>query len=298
MIHATEALRRAVAMDSMYALAWAALGDAYTLSVSTEYPSPGGLSDDSLQTLSEGAVRRAIALDSDLGEAYISLGNLLDGRTRSAEAAAAFRTGIRLSPNYPTGHQWYGYFLSGADRLDEATREMETAHRLDPISHVITLSLAADYDALDRFAESTPLYAQGLVRSPEAWYGWGLKIGHELGLGHVDQAVFAYKRWLVGMRDDTTHIQNLERELKDPVTRGAAIQKMVERNDVHSAVAFTRWLNGDDAVLDLLERKPSAGRGPTLTGLLFAVLGPRIRSSARYRALVPKLMGRPVASSP
>ncbi|MEO8334791.1 MAG: protein kinase [bacterium] len=298
MIHATEALKRAVALDSMYALAWAALGDAYMLSVSTEYPSRGGLSDDSLHALSEHAVRRAIALDPNLGEAYTSLGNLLDGRAQSAEADAAFSTGIRLSPNYPTGHQWYSYFLSGEDRQDEATREMETAHRLDPLSHVITLSLAGDYDALDRFAEATPLYALGLVQSPEAWYGWGMKIGHELGLGHVDQAVFAYTRWLVGMGDDTTRILNLERDLKDPVMRGAAIQKMVDRNDMHSAVAFTRWLVGDDAALALLERKPSAGRGPTPTSLLYTVLGPRLRSTARYRALLPKVLGRPAGVGP
>jgi hypothetical protein len=120
-----------------------------------------------------------------------------------------------------------------------------------------------------------------------------MKVGHELALGHVNQAVVAYKRWLVGMGDDTTRVRNLERDLKDPVARGAAITRMVQRNDMHSAVAFTRWLVSEDAVLDLLEHKPSAGRGPTPTLLLYAVVGPHIRSTSRYRALLPKLLGRP-----
>jgi tetratricopeptide (TPR) repeat protein len=115
MIQAIAALKRAVALDSMYALAWAGLGDAYMLSVSTEYPSPG-LSDDSLNALSERAVRRAIALDPQLGEAYISLANVLDASTHGAEVETDFATGIRLSPNYATGHQWYSYYLTAQNR--------------------------------------------------------------------------------------------------------------------------------------------------------------------------------------
>ena len=112
-----------------------------------------------------------------------------------------------------------------------------------------------------------------------------MRVGHEIALGHLDQAVHAYKRWLVGMGDDTTRALNLARELQDPAARGTAIQKMVERNDMHSAVAFARWLGGDDAAIQLLERKPSAGRGPTPGMLMAVILGPRLRANARIRAL-------------
>jgi TolB-like protein len=293
MIQAISALTRAVALDSMYALAWAGLGDAYMLSVSTEYPRPGGPSDDSLNKLSERAVRRAIALDPKLGEAYISLANVLDGRAHPREVEANFATGIRLSPNYATGHQWYGYYLGANNRWAEAITEMEAAHRLDPLSHVITLSLAASYDAVDRFADATPLYAEGLAQSPEAWYGWGLNINHELALGHVDRAVLAYKRWLVGMGDDTTRVVNLERELQDPTTRGTAIQKMVARNDMHTAVAFARWLSGDDSAIAVFERNPSFGRGPTPNLLMGVIFGPRLRANGRIGALEQKMRQRP-----
>ncbi|MEO7367664.1 MAG: protein kinase, partial [Gemmatimonadaceae bacterium] len=293
MIHATEAMRRAVTLDSTFALAWAGLADAYGLSIPSEYAVPG-LSKDSLLTWAEGAARRAIALDPKLGEAYISLGNLLGERERTAEANAAFAEGIRLSPNYATGHQWYSYSLASANRFDEAVREMEAAHRLDPLSHVITLSLALTYDGDDRFAEATPLLAQGLAQSPEAWYAWGGKVGHELALGHIDEAVLAYKRWLTGMGDDTVRVSRLAQELRNPVSRSRAIAQMVQAGDVHSAVAFTRWQTGDDAVIALLTRISSIGRGPTPWLLLKGILGPKLRSDPRVQPLVEKLRAAPV----
>jgi len=281
-------MRRAVTLDSAYALAWTGLADAYGLSIPTEYAVPG-LSEDSLLTWAERAARRAIALNPKLGEAYISLGNLLGERGQTAEANAAFAEGIRLSPNYATGHQWYSYSRASANRLDEAVREMEAAHRLDPLSHVITLSLALTYDGDDRFAEATPLFAQGLAQSPEAWYAWGGKVGHELALGRVDEAVLAYKRWLTGMGDDTVRASRLAQELRDPASRSRAIERMVQAGDVHSAVAFTRWQSGDDAVIALLGRMSSIGRGPTPWLLLNGVLGPKLRSDPRVPPLVAKL---------
>ena len=290
MIHATEAFQRAVALDSTYALAWAGLADAYALSIPGEYNVPG-LSEDSLLTLGERAVRRAIALAPNLGEAHASLGELLDNSHHPAEATAAFEDGIRLSPGYPTGHQWYSYNLQSFNRWDEALREMEAAHRLDPLSHVITLSLAMLYDGADRFAEATPLYAQGLAQSPEAWYGWAGKVGHELALGHLDEAAAAYHRWMVGMGEDSATASRLERGLRDPATRDSAIDELVRARDVHAAIAFTRWLRGDDATVALLERIASSGRGPTSTLILYTILGPRLRANPRIQALATKLGG-------
>ena len=292
MVHAIEAFRRAVALDSLYALAWAGLGDAYMLSISTEYPSRGGPSDGALLALAERAVRRAIALDPKLGEAYISLGNLLDSRTKGAEADSAFKEGIRLSPNYPTGHQWYSYSLASVNRWNEAITEMEAAHRLDPLSHVITLSLAGLYDGADRFAEATPLYDQGLVQSPEAWYAWGMKVGHELALGRVDRAVTAYRQWVGGIGGDTARTLQLEQELLDPARRGDAIRKMAQSGHVFAALAFARWLSGDEAAIALLQRLASPGSGPTPGALVNGILGPRLRANARVRALLPTLGAR------
>ena len=55
------------------------------------------------------------------------------------------------------------------------------------------------------------------------------------------------------------------------------------------ADATTRWLAGDYAVVALLERVSSIGRGPTPGGLPQIILGPRLRSVPRVRQLVAKL---------
>ena len=322
MINATEALKRAVALDSSYALAWAGLADAYVLSVPGEYNVPG-IDPGATLTLAEEAARRAIALAPRLGEAQSSLGEILDKRDRWREATAAFEQGIRLSPEYPTGHQWYSYHLQAYNRWDEAIREMETAHRLDPLSHVITLSLAFLYDGAERFAEASPLYAQGLAQSPEAWYAWMGCVGHELALGHLDEAAAAYRRWLVGEAGlPGAAAAEIERRLRDPAARAAMVEELRQNalgpaksragapraaagassvlrddGDAHAAIAYTRWLRGEEATVALLQDLAAAGRGPGSTLILYSFLGSRLRANPRVQALAPRFGGPPLVSS-
>ena len=145
MIEATAAFKRAIAADSNYARAWSGLADSYALSVPGEYSVPG-VTADSILPLAEAAARRAIALAPTLGEAYASLGETLENRQRNAEILAAFERAISLSPAYATGHQWYSYALMANRRFEDGVREMKVAHRLDPLAHVITPSLAIGYD--------------------------------------------------------------------------------------------------------------------------------------------------------
>jgi tetratricopeptide (TPR) repeat protein len=283
-----------VALDSTYALAWTGLADAYTLSLPDEYQVPG-IDPDSILTLAERAARRAIALAPRLGEAQSSLGEILEKRGRWPEATAAFQQGIRLSPSYPTGHQWYSYNLMEYDRWDEGIREMETAHRQDPLSHVITLSLAIAYDGADRFAEAAPLYAQGLAQSPEAWYAWAGLVGHELALGHMAKAAEAYRRYVVGeFGTDSAAAARIERGLDDPAARMAMIDEIRRSGDWLAPVAYSRWLRGDEATIAVLEHLDGALKGPSATLGLYAHLGPRLRADPRVRALVRRLGGPPL----
>ena len=49
-----------------------------------------------------------------------------------AEAEKEFKRGIELSPNYATGHKWYGNLLMALGRLDEALIESKRALDLEP----------------------------------------------------------------------------------------------------------------------------------------------------------------------
>jgi serine/threonine-protein kinase len=296
MIDAAVAFRRALALDSSYAQAWAGLADTYVLSIPAEYDVPG-MTPDSILPIAEAAARRAIALAPRLGEAYASLGEIVEYRDRREEARDAYQRAIALAPGYATGHQWYGYYLAGSNQWDEAIHEMEIAHRLDPLSHVITLSLAALYDGADRTADATPLYEQGLAQSPEAYYAWFGMVGHELALGHLDLALTAFEKSRGWPSLDTTTTRIVAR-LRDPTTRGAAIDAMARTGNPVPAAVFSRWLRGDDATLSMLERVAAAGHdGGGSSMNMYLALGPKLRADPRFLALLPRL-GFPPQGNP
>ena len=87
----------------------------------------------------------------------------------------------------------------------------------------------------------------------------------------------------------------MERGLRDPATRDATIDAMLRAKDVGAAIAFTRWLRGDDATVALLMRIDNVGRGPSPRLGLYTMLGPKLRADPRVRAILTKLGGRPVA---
>jgi serine/threonine-protein kinase len=296
MIDAAAAFKRALAIDSSYAQAWAGLADTYVLSIPAEYDVPG-MKPDSILPIAEAAARRAIALAPRLGEAYASLGEIVEYRGRREEARDAYQRAIALAPGYATGHQWYGYYLAGCNQWDEAIHEMEVAHRLDPLSHVITLSLAALYDGGDRVADATPLYEQGLAQSPEAYYAWFTLMGHELALGHLDKALAAFEKSRGWPSLDTT-LPRFASQLRDPSTRTAAIDAMARSGNPVPATVFSRWLRGDDATLSMLERVAAAGRdGGGSSMNMYLALGPKLRADPRFLALLPRL-GFPPQGNP
>ncbi len=284
MVEATAAFKKAIAADSMFARAWSGLADAYSLSTPNEYSVPG-VTSDSILPLAEAAANRAIALAPSLGEAYASLGQAVEGQQRYDEALSAYERAITLSPEYATGHQWYAYTLMSLGRFDDGVREMELAHKIDPLAHVITLSLAIAYDAVDRFADATPLYAQGLTQSPEAWYGWYGLVGHELALGRLDAAAAAMLRTVDdGSVPNRDAYRALVLRWQDPTTREQATDALILSGPPILSLQLARWQRDDDAVLNLLERVASSDQeNPFGAWAAYALVGPQGRNNPRFR---------------
>ena len=290
---ATAAFLDALEADSLYALAWSGLADAYSLSIPHEYNVPGMTSDVALP-LAEAAARRAIELAPELGEGYVSLGQVLSEYERLDDALEAYETGLRLSPAYPTGHQWYSYVLLSAARWDEGTREMETAHRLDPLAHVITISLAAAYDGADRFDEAAPLYARGLEQAPQAWYGWRFRAAHHLGRGEMDAAARALRQATLDVRYPSNDSWLAASDAwSDPEALDAVIDGPIDELNWALGLPLTRWLRGEDAVLDYLRRVREAGVQIPFNArwAAYVHLGPRLREDPAIRAELEALAG-------
>jgi TolB-like protein/DNA-binding winged helix-turn-helix (wHTH) protein/Tfp pilus assembly protein PilF len=137
----------AIARDSGFARAYAALANAYELL--TLY-SGGSVT---LVREARAAARKALELDPRSPEAHTAFALIVqvhDWDLRTAELE--FRRAIALNPNYATAHHWYAEHLMLRGRFEEALEESERARQLDPLSliiavdHGVLLFYAGQYD--------------------------------------------------------------------------------------------------------------------------------------------------------
>ena len=130
--------KKAIDLDPNYALAYSGLADLYALNEK-------GLSTIQALPIAKAYLSKALSLDSTLGEAWTTAGFIKshfeydwNGGKRILEKA------IRLSPNYPTAHLYYGnIFIFNGDK--SGLKEVEKALELDPLSISINWSLGNRY---------------------------------------------------------------------------------------------------------------------------------------------------------
>jgi TolB-like protein/DNA-binding winged helix-turn-helix (wHTH) protein/Tfp pilus assembly protein PilF len=149
---AADYFNQAIAKDPDYAQAYTGLADSYALMGDWQY---GILAPREAFPKAKAAAAKAIALDSNLGEAHISLAWCLDGFDWDWESAGReFKRGIELSPSYATGHHWYGWHLAALGQHSEAVAELQKAESLDPLSLIIGADLAEELLIAHRFDEA------------------------------------------------------------------------------------------------------------------------------------------------
>jgi serine/threonine protein kinase/TolB-like protein/Tfp pilus assembly protein PilF len=137
---AIQEFQQAIAADPDYAPAYAGLADAYELL--------GSVPNDALpprQAIpkAEEAAEKALALDSSLAEAHVSLAYIrlaYDWKRREAEQQ--FQEALELNPGYATGHEWYALYLVATDQMDKAIVEIQKAQELDPLSIIMNMTAA------------------------------------------------------------------------------------------------------------------------------------------------------------
>jgi eukaryotic-like serine/threonine-protein kinase len=290
MVRAAEYFGQAIRDDSGYARAWAGLADAYTLFIPSEYDVPG-INPDSILTLAEGAARRAVATDTLLGEGWTSLGEVLEYRLKWDEALRAFERGVALSPRYPTAHQWYAYDLMIRNRWDDAIREMERAKQLDPLSLVITVSLGAVYDGVERWDEAETMYRQAEALAPDHSLTHFYAFAHGLVHGDVEWTAYHYRRLLEITGTDSATAAAMEARLRDTTQRAPALRQIArEAADPYTPAIVARVLDGDDAMVAFLERLPNDPRRARLErATLAAYIGPRLHGNPKMRTALERL---------
>ncbi len=140
---AVDFFNQAIEKDPKFALAQAGLADTYSLLGDSGYMAPRDA-----WPMAKTAAMVAVGIDDSLAEAHTSLALVkayYDWDWKGAEKE--FRHAIELNPNSAAAHHWYGSYLAKLGRADEAQRELQKAHDLDPLSQLIGTSLAWNYYA-------------------------------------------------------------------------------------------------------------------------------------------------------
>jgi len=134
---AIEYFNEAINHDPAYAQAYAGLADAYILSGFWRFREGKGA-----VRLARQSALRAIEIDESLAEAHASLGAVLmwaDWDWPSAEAE--FKRAIELDSDDAYAHHYYAGLLSIQNRGEEAVRESQKAHTLDPLAPQIATNV-------------------------------------------------------------------------------------------------------------------------------------------------------------
>ena len=187
---AIECFERSIARDPAWAPAHSGIADAWLTLANYDYVPPM-----EAYPRAEAAVERALALDDQLAEAYVSLGALrTDANWDWPGAEAAFRRALALDPNNAAAYHWYGDLLSLTSRHDEALAAARRARELDPLSLVVSTSLGIHLFYARRYDEAVAQQQRTLELDPAFAPAIRNLGGAYEQLGRYDDAIAAYHR--------------------------------------------------------------------------------------------------------
>lgn len=162
---AVEYFNRAIQEDPNDARSYAGLAQCYiVLPMVTTFPQAEAYPK------SRDAANKAVALDDSLAEAHLAIAEVRFYQDWDfAGAEKEFKKTLDLNPNYSTGHQWYGEFLSLMARNEESIRELQTALALDPLSAVIHLQFGNALRDARQYDRALDQYREALKVDPKFW---------------------------------------------------------------------------------------------------------------------------------
>lgn len=132
LIEAIDHFHSAIGRDSSFALAWSGLADAIDALAWRETPYAY------LVPEGRNAALRALAIDPELAEAWVSAGILAAEFDLDREAGEfAVRRALELRPSYAFAHHQLSGILRNTGRVEEAEPYIEEAVRLDPLSALV-----------------------------------------------------------------------------------------------------------------------------------------------------------------
>ena len=156
-----EYFQQAITADPSYALAYSGLAESYIV-----LASGGLLLPDEAFPKARAAATKALEMDDLLGEAHSDLGAVYCNEWKWSEGEREFKRALELSPNYPTGHMTYSWYLMPLGRFDESLAEAKRAQELDPLSLVINNVVGISYEFAGQLDQAIAQYRKTLEIDP------------------------------------------------------------------------------------------------------------------------------------
>jgi TolB-like protein/tetratricopeptide (TPR) repeat protein len=293
--------QQAAEKDPGYALAYTGIADSCAL-----IPVYGAGPPQDYYPRAKAAAEKAVALDDMLGEAHVSVANVLFRYLKLDESAKEFERGIELNPSYATAHQWYGRLtLLATGQFDHAIAEMNRAIELDPISPIIHADLGSVYIGARRYDEAIKEFRTALELDPQFyWAHRNLAAAFELS-GAPENAIVEYHKALE-LSDDPRVLAFL----------GHAEASLGRQNEARailkqlSEIAKTRYVSGygfvvidlalgeREQALEWLEKDARERSGFEINFIRVDPFLDPLRSDPRFEALVSKVMSGRIEQPP
>ena len=184
-LQARQMYERAIALDPLYAEAYARLGATYFLDSFNQW-TPG---PQPLERAGE-LEQQAITLDNSLPLSHLFLSNIYLWKDRQHERAIAeAERAIALDPNFADGYNNLGGMQMYAGRTEEAIALIEKAMRLNPqypLGYLVNLGVA--YRTAGRCEEAIPIFKKLAIRNPTHGPSHANLVICYVELGQLDEA--------------------------------------------------------------------------------------------------------------
>ncbi len=202
------------------------------------------------------ALEKAIAImnirinrSSQDSGAYFTLGRCLHAQNKLAEAVEAFRTAVRIRPDFAAAHHELGWALADLGKLDDAIVAYRKARRLKPDSVAGYNNLASVLRELGKPMEAIAEIREAIRLEPDDG-----RIHDTLGVlleegGHFDKAIAEYRQ-VTRLKPDSAsphiHLARLLQKQGKIDQAHAELKEAVrvEPNNAHaySALGHFLWL--------------------------------------------------------
>jgi TolB-like protein/Tfp pilus assembly protein PilF len=218
--------KRAEEKDPTFALAFSGLADSYALLCDI-----GAVKPVDEMPKAKAAAQKAVDADPTLAEAYTSRAFVkLAYDWDWLGAQSDFQQALKLNPKYPTAHQWYASYLMQMGKFSLAKGEIEEAHKLDPLSPIISSNTGLYSYYEHKYDDAVERYKSLLQSDPDFWVA-----RHYLALAYVQKGMHAEA------------IAELRRLIKAPESGPVPGRVIEAESEASASLGFAYGMAGKEA---------------------------------------------------